>query len=333
MTVITPDLYWREVGGGLRSVNSSILRPGPPQIVDDGFVLYETEPTEFTSRPRPGLGLDVINGDVTITSTDQLPFIGKDVRGAFQCRVPNALMEDVIVRGPVTGNRAAVNFTAAAAGWRMNRVAVIPQTPSIFQDGFRLESRGQAFRVGARDVVDCFRILADDIDILGSWGGKFYYNTPVPDGYQNTDRQPHNDWVQFEKGLRARLLGNTADGYYGTAGQTPANTGGPTPSGWPNPSFAWVMMTPNVGPVGQHQIIKNWVYGFDVPFNVGSGGMAGADLGDILENLFDGKSRVAGGVLGGATLYKRADQTANFGVGTARRNRYMDGRDVTIRSA
>lgn len=326
----------------LVNINSGKKSPrtpiAPPVVPPDGFTLGTTQPTEANTGAAGTL--TVVNGDYTHTSTSP-PLRDLDIRGRLLVRsaVGTALADgasnNVIVRGPAiapTASTAAVHVFSTAAGFDLSRISVIPQAPSLHLDAYRVEAAGRFFRCNFRDTVDGFRVLADDVKIHGCYGDRFFYATPDPTHL--SDDQTHNDWCQAEKGLRLEIDGCACVGRYGTAGtHSPANQGGPTPSGWPNPSFAWVLLSANVGPIGQLVVRRNWVYGFDIPMNTGSTSVSGINLGAWTENLFDRTSRSSGGVLGGWTLAKRADQTCDFGVGTTRRNLYMDGGDVTIRSA
>lgn len=312
---------------GAKDPNTGLFIPGPPPTpVDDGFRLALTQPTDSNVGTGDPAILRVHEGD--LIKTDTTPVQNLDIRGQLVLRAP-ALVQNCIGRGPLSGRGAAIVAEASAAGYRIERTSVIPQTPSLFQDGFRLESRGVTYRTRVQDCIDGFRVLADDVEILAPLVERFVYIVPVPNRYQDTDRQPHTDAVQIEKGRRVRIIGGTWRGFYGPAGtHQPNNYGGPTPSGWPNPSFAWVLLSANVGPISDLEVTDNWVYGFDLPMNVGSGSVAGVHLGDWLANKFDGTSRPASSGLPW-TISKRSDQTANFGFGTPRSNALMDGRLIT----
>lgn len=324
-------LYVR-VAAGLRNVNTGALIDGPPPpgTPDPAFTLGTTEPTALNTGARDPSVLTRFDGNITTSGNGEV-IRNLDVYGRITVNHADVLIENCIVRGaptPTAGDACILATSGSVQRLVIERVSCFPQASRPYMDGIR----GHDFtarRVWVRDVVDGFGVfntVAPDphqigVRVEGCYVERHAYFSP--DANQPTDNQSHNDSVQLQSGLGMVIVGSAFHGVFGPAGTHAPSVFGTSPSGWPNVSFAWVLLSANAGPVGNLTVTDNWVYGYYLPMNVGGGG-SGVNLGTWHRNRFDGQHGI-----GGSPLSKRGDQTADFGFGTANTNRYIDGTPIT----
>lgn len=326
---IQPGVYVRTAAGSV-NLNTSQLLPGPaPVVPDPAFTLGVTEPTAANTGVRDPSLLTRFDGNITTTGDGQV-IRNLDVYGRVVVNHADVVIENCIVRGaasPTAGDACILATSGSVARLLIDRVACFPQAARPYMDGIR----GHDFtarRVHLRDMVDGFGIfntVAPDPHQIGvRLEGCFVERSSYfsPDSNQPTDDQSHNDDCQVQSGFGLVVVGCAFRGVYGPAGTHSPSVTGTSPSGWPNVSFAWILLSPNAGPIGDLTVTDNWVYGFFLPMNVGGGGAT--NLGTWHRNRFDGLHGA-----GGSPLSKRADQTCDFGFGTPNTNVYMDGRPIT----
>jgi hypothetical protein len=290
-------------------------------------------PSDATTGPPAGTTLTVQTGDVVVNTAGTV-LDGLDIHGKVTIRAANVTIQRSIVRGSASFtniNTSAIDCTnAGCVNALIQDVAILPQTPSLWQNGINGHDF-TALRVEIRDVVDYFgtypssaSISALNVRIEQCWGHSMAYFTPDPN---HADSQTHNDGNQIQGGHGSILRGNSFESYYGTAGSSqPTNTGA-TPVA-ANPSLSCILFNNNVGTTGDHIVEDNWFMGAYVPINCG--GAPGVNLGRMWRNRFGNDSLVTGGVA--HTIDLRADQTCDTGDGTAYQNVFNDtGLPVTVR--
>lgn len=321
---MTSGVFVREAGGG-RNLATGVLTSGPPPPTpSDGFVVGQTQPTLLnTGLTDPSL-LVRHDGDLFTTAAGQ-QIINMDVYGRIVVRHPDVRVYNTAVRGTETASACVVATDANVARLLVERCLIAPQVPSRVTDGIR-GFGFTALRCQIQDTIDHFRVLGQGARVYGNFLHRPVYWTPYP---LQSDGQPHNDLVQVEAGTDVQIVGNWMDARYtspyGTHNPGPVGT---TPSGAANPASTCVLLSANVGPIRTLTVTDNWMRGGYLPMTVGSSSVAGVDIGVWQRNNF------AGYGISGSPLFKRADQTADFGIGTPNANTYADGTPITtVRNA
>lgn len=324
LRVFTPPFFWLGVG----------LDP----ITDDPFEVGVTEPTVENSGFRV-VPTNVINGDVTLTTGQT--FSGNIVNGRIKVPISatgTIIIEDNFVDASGIPGVDAFNVidinpsTSATVLVRYNEIKGRVSTIGI---GVR---KFTAYRNYIHHVEDGLRIhnfnssgsSASDVTAEGNYMGPFLSWTPDP-LITRSDTRTHSDGIQIEGCDGTVIRGNAIHAMATTDGTSnvewardaspydslPAGTSG----GRPHPQVSnGIIITPNVSPVTNLVIDKNWIYGGEWGFNAGNN-LNSTTTAEVTDNRFDRNQwfQVASRVIN----IDSSDSTAPYRIQTSG-NVYMD---------
>ena len=212
-----------------------------------------------------------INNDIIVTNPNTV-LDGLDVSGEIIIRAPGCVLRRSIGRGgaPIsTGQNALLNITHPdAKDFLIEDVTLIPNFPNVRQNGVYVNQPGTFRRLNVTGTVDGMVIYGDNVTVENSYLDKFvtYASDPAQGGGQS-----HNDGIQLQKGVGVKIVGNTIAGGNNTA----------------------IMVTQDVGVVGNLLIADNYLDGGGATVNFGSGGAAKKNL-VVINNRFGPNRRNPG---------------------------------------
>lgn len=292
---------------------------------------------------------EVVEGNFT-TSYDGQVIDRKRIKGQLIVLHKDVTAQRCLIEGPLSYAAQDVSgltlplVDATASGvrrFKMRDCEVRPQTASAWTVGFQ----------GHDSTLErnWFHDLQDPVRVMNRSSAEasffFAYSNLISDftwfqiaAARAASEQTHNDAFQLQGAIGAVIVGNLVLAYFGSRGQRQPTLTTNTSTAWANdtppvksattaPELACVMCNEESGTLRKISglvLTDNWLLGGVTPINMGDNGLSGANIGDILRNRFSADSP-ANSANPAKYLRRRADQTVNFGQGTADCNTYYDG--------
>jgi hypothetical protein len=345
--VVRPGLY-HYTGGRVIDMSAA---PAPAAYPPNYGAIGTYWPSAATTGVPAGITLTVVNGDLTTTANNQV-IDSTDVHGNLIVQHTGVTFQRGIVRGQATvpstqaANIVLVDCTNPAVRTFLIRDSEIycqaPNQWSVGIDGHDYTME----RCNQHDLQDAARIRPRSstdgqsyVTFRQNWVHDFtWYQV---DTTRAASGQTHNDARQDAGGSGFLSEGENLECYYGPNGQEQPTLRTNTSTAWANdvppvkstttaPELAAFML--NVAGSGQQvtgiTIRRTRVAGAVTPINMGDPGLAGANIGQITENIFTSDSP-ANDSTPAKYLRQQPTQTVDWGQGDPLRcNTYADGPSV-----
>lgn len=252
-----------------------------------GLVAGTYKPDATTTGLLPGWGtgdLGVINGDQTITTAGTI-VENKMIYGRVLVRAANVTIRNCYVRGAAAATSATGLIEAghtACVNLVVEDCLLVPDNPSTNINGItghdytirRSEMYGSVDGAGALSIYNNNGPI--NVWIEACYIHDLYYYSPDPG---HGDNRTHNDCIQVQGNSNITIVGNTLNANASTTVGNGYPGASPTPPAgdiyFPSVTGQAIGITPNIGPVTDLLIEKNWLdYGAQsitvIPGNVGS---------------------------------------------------------------
>ena len=169
------------------------------------------KPSASNTGVPAGTALTRYNGNLVITTPgaviDRL-----DIHGFVTIKAANVTIKRSIIRGAASNVKTGllkITDAAAGNGFLIEDVTLVPEFPSVYLDGIKVNKSGTFRRINMSGTVDGFTMYGAGITLQNSYLHDFvtYASDPSQGGGPS-----HSDTIQVQSGSNVRITANTLQG-------------------------------------------------------------------------------------------------------------------------